>query len=196
MEKAVKALFDSIQVAIGELYGELVEVDDTLKHKRDTKARSLLLQHIQKLEDLGKVIDDLRQELEQFLSKLDIERKTSPVDENEKPTIPKTPKGKKTPAEEYILPILVALEYHGGRAASSIVVKEVGKLMDNVLNEIDLQPLKSKPHEVRWKNTARWTRNLMVHQLGYLKPDSPHGIWEISDQGCRYLHERGGQNKS
>jgi len=37
-----------------------------------------------------------------------------------------------------------------------------------------------------YKNTTRWCRNSLKEE-GLLKSNSPHGIWEISYEGRKYL---------
>ena len=69
----------------------------------------------------------------------------------------------------------------------SEILDRVGEIMKDKLNEIDKTRLKSSPHPIRWMNAAQWARNTLVHELGYMKKESPHGIWEISKRGIDYL---------
>ena len=89
----------------------------------------------------------------------------------------------RTPENAFRRPILEALIEMGSSGAVSEVLDRVGEKMKDILNEYDHQPLPSPPHGVRWRNTAQWCRNMMVHQEGLMKTDSPTGIWEISSQG-------------
>jgi len=59
-----------------------------------------------------------------------------------------------------------------------------GKLVEKQLTPNDW--LKNKSGVVRWKNRVAWRRFRLV-QMGLLKPNSPRGIWEISDRGRRAL---------
>ena len=59
------------------------------------------------------------------------------------------------------------------------------------LNEYDYAPINSNPNEPRWRNTAQWCRNIMAHRSGYLRADSPQGVWEISERGREYLRQLG-----
>jgi hypothetical protein len=62
--------------------------------------------------------------------------------------------------------------------------------MSNVLEEVFKKvkdKLTPKDHEklpsgigIRWKNKAQWERQRLKTQ-GYLKKDSPHGTWEITN---------------
>jgi hypothetical protein len=38
----------------------------------------------------------------------------------------------------------------------------------------------------RWRNAAQWARQSMIYD-GYLKSDSPRGVWEVSDKGRKFL---------
>lgn len=66
------------------------------------------------------------------------------------------------------------------------VIDRVGQLMKEVLKEVDYQPPPSQPKNLRWRNAAQWARQKMLNE-GLLKNDSPHGVWEISEAGRRYI---------
>lgn len=190
MEKTGKQLLESIQAGISALVGELDRIDDELKKKRDTKTRSLLLNHVAKLDELELRFSELAHDIEPFISEAKTKTKQDSSHENagtRSGTYQKTPRGEKTPQHEYIIPILLVLQKHGGRADCQVVIEQVGTLMEHRFSDVDKQALESEPHEIRWRNTVRWTRNEMVQNLGLLKRDSPHGIWEITDDGRRYL---------
>lgn len=95
-------------------------------------------------------------------------------------------KGLRTPEEEFRKPILEALVEVGGSAPMSVVLETVGQKMSHLLKPHDYNPLSSDPHSIRWQNTAQWCRYTLV-QEGLMKKDSPHGIWEITDQGREWL---------
>ncbi len=97
-------------------------------------------------------------------------------------------RGLRTPEDAFRLPILEALVELGGSAHSQEVLDRLEKKITRVLNEYDYQPLPSNPRSSRWRNTAQWCRNTLVRE-GLMKGDSPHGIWEISDQGRKWLKE-------
>ena len=97
-------------------------------------------------------------------------------------------RGIRTPEEAFRRPILEALVELGGRAPINEVLKRVETKMNSILNVYDLQPLPSNPTIIRWQNTARWCRSTMVRE-GFLKNDSPRGIWEISERGREALQK-------
>jgi len=88
--------------------------------------------------------------------------------------------------------ILESIIELGGKAKAKDVLNLVYKKMKNVLNSYDYEPLQSNPKEQRWKNAARWTRDILVNE-GLLAKDSPRGIWEITDKG-RKLYEENKQS--
>ena len=97
-------------------------------------------------------------------------------------------RGLRTPEEAFRIPILESLVELGGQAQAAKVLELVEQKMKNVLNAFDYKPLPSDPGTIRWRNTAQWCRLTLVRE-GLLKPDSPQGIWEISDAGRKYLED-------
>ena len=97
--------------------------------------------------------------------------------------------GLRTPEDSFRRPILEVLVELGGSAPSGQILDKVEKRMLHELNEYDRQGLTSNPSSVRWRNCAQWCRNTLVHQDGYLKVDSPYGVWEIPDRGRAHLQE-------
>lgn len=101
------------------------------------------------------------------------------------------PKGTKTPAEAFRVPILRALSEMGGSAQIGRVLDRVEQMMLGLLRPVDREGLPSDPQQPRWRNTAQWERLAMVKD-GLLRSDSPRGVWEITDAGRRFLSEAGG----
>ena len=99
------------------------------------------------------------------------------------------PQGSKTPQKDYERPILETLVEMGGLGRMRDVLARVERKMQNDLNAFDREPIPSNKNEPRWRNTAQWCRNRMVHEHGYLRSDSPHGTWEITESGRTYLQE-------
>ncbi len=77
--------------------------------------------------------------------------------------------------------ILKALAQLGGRARVEEVLERVERMVKPFLSPVDLEPVPSGT-EPRWRNRARWERFKMV-QEGLLRPDSPRGIWELTELG-------------
>lgn len=99
-------------------------------------------------------------------------------------------KGTRTPDKAFRVPILKVLAQMGGAGKVGDILDRLGKAMKPILKDVDYQPLASDPNNLRWRNTAQWARNSMVKD-GLLKPDSPRGVWEVSDTGKSYLKTHG-----
>ena len=95
-------------------------------------------------------------------------------------------RGMRTPEQEFRVPLLKVLMDKGGSASMREVLDELEKRMQGILKDVDYNPLPSDPDTIRWRNTAQWSRQAMVNE-GLLKKNSPRGIWEISDEGRKYL---------
>ena len=95
-------------------------------------------------------------------------------------------KGLRTPESAFFRPILQALSDLGGAAKRSDVFTLLEPSMRDVLQPIDYQTLSSEAEQVRWQNSAQWARNLMVKE-GLLQPNSPVGIWEMTEKGRAFL---------
>lgn len=96
------------------------------------------------------------------------------------------PRGQRTPEEAYRLPLLRALVAMGGEGRMQMVLDRVYQEMKSHLKPADLKPLPSDAKTPRWRNSAQWARQSMVDE-GFLRNDSPRGIWAISEKGRRYL---------
>lgn len=59
--------------------------------------------------------------------------------------------------------------------------------MKDILTPYDYEYLKSG-RSIRWENRAQWARLDLVHK-GLLKKGSQHGIWELSENGYKYVLE-------
>lgn len=90
-----------------------------------------------------------------------------------------------TPVHAYWPAILESLVEFGGRAQREKVVERVGEKLESHLTLADRQLLPSGL-DVRWKNRVAWQRLNMVNQ-GLLKRNSPRGVWEITDDGRKWL---------
>jgi len=103
------------------------------------------------------------------------------IHEAKKEVARRAKRGEITPLADYTLPILEALIEMGGSGRVQNVLDRVFTKMKNRLKPKDLEKLPSGTF-IRWKNKAQWQR-LILKDQGYLKRDSPRGIWEITDEG-------------
>lgn len=102
------------------------------------------------------------------------------------------PRGLRTPEDAFRRPILETLVELGGSAPTGEVLSRVEQKMKDVLSEYDREPLPSDPWAGRWRKTAQWCRYTLVRE-GLMKGDSPYGIWEISEQGYKWLTKEANQ---
>ena len=144
------------------------------------KAREALDQ-VEKIKDLEKAIKVLEEQWKLVIS----ENKSSSAHKAKEKLDQRTSRGRKTHKDLYRIPILQVLDKMGGRGHSAKVIDLVGELMASTLNDYDCQELKSGA-DIRWRKTAAWVRFDLV-QDGYVKANSPRGIWEISEEGRNYL---------
>ena len=103
-----------------------------------------------------------------------------------KQAIERLKRGLRTPEDSFRVPILLAIVDLGGSAAMGDVLDKVELMMKTKLNAYDCQPLSSEPAQMRWRNTAQWSRNSMIKE-GLMSADSPRGIWEITQEGRKWI---------
>lgn len=101
---------------------------------------------------------------------------------------PRAARGSLLPEREYEEPLLRALVAHGGSAAASELIEDVGAALDGRLTDADRELLDSGL--MRWKNRVQFVRLKLV-QAGQVKKDSPRGVWEITRAGRDRLESVG-----
>ena len=62
------------------------------------------------------------------------------------------------------------------------VLEIVEQKMRHLFTSVDYEK-QSSGADLRWRNTAQWARNTLVHKKGLLKKNSGHGVWELTDEG-------------
>jgi hypothetical protein len=92
-----------------------------------------------------------------------------------------------TPQKEYRIPILEALLEKEGKATQDEVFGIIYQRMREDFNHLDLETL-SDGYTRRWQKNAAWQRYSMV-KIGLLKSGSARGIWEITDEGRKFLKD-------
>lgn len=95
-------------------------------------------------------------------------------------------KGERTGEDAFYMSILIVLDELGGRAHCQKVFKKLEQLIGDQFTEKDWETMPSDDKEIRWINTARWTRQRLVND-GLLANNSPRGIWEITPAGREAL---------
>jgi hypothetical protein len=88
-------------------------------------------------------------------------------------------KGERTPTEAFYEPLLQALAAAGGQLPAVEAIDNVGRIMEDRLNEVDRARLPSG--EVRWRNSVRWARQRLEEQ-GKLDGKASYGVWKITQR--------------
>lgn len=167
---ALEICLEEVEVAIDEFSSKVGEV--FAESDRETLER--LLRRKFEMENFREAVKDLQKRWARMWNGRGKKRKKK-----------KLPRGLRTPQEQFVRPLLEALEELGGTARAAEVIDLVGKKMEKELNEHDREKL-SSTGQPRWRNTVQWCRLDLVRE-GLLSPDSPHGIWEITEKGKAYL---------
>ncbi|MGB9683197.1 MAG: winged helix-turn-helix domain-containing protein [bacterium] len=200
----------------GEIMDEIREYLENYKNK-DSERESTVVEDAKSedsiYDEFEKIISDINKEIQTFISKKDYtraERFISVVKRLEKlkDKVLKTSSikhmstkaqnnrgyvGEKsshrliTPQEEYYIPILEALYELGGKGKVQEVIQRVGLKMKDILTSRDYEYLPSG-RTIRWENRTQWARLDLVNK-GLLKKDSPRGIWELSEEGYKYIEK-------
>lgn len=178
----VNTAFEILLEEIEEVFNILSKEGEEAFKNRDFDKARILIENGEKLKFFRERVKVLQSEWQtMFEGTIKGKIKTRKIRERLK-------KGLRTPEKEFVQPILEALLELGGKADMQKVLKRVYISMKNILNEYDMEPLPSNPKQKRWENTAQWARVTMVNE-GFLKSDSPRGIWEITEKGRKYLEE-------
>jgi len=179
------------------ILGGSSKVKELLKimHDKNISADSLLA-YLRSIEyKVPSPLEGKIEDLERRISMLEGKPAPRRVPAHARPEVEVTGRAKTgeiMPQAEYTLPILEALIEMGGKGRMRNVLDRVLDKIKDQLKPKDFGKLPSGTG-VRWKNRAQWERQRLKSQ-GYLKKDSPHGIWEITDEG-RKLYERLKQRK-
>jgi len=93
-----------------------------------------------------------------------------------------------TPVQAYWKPILQSLVEMGGRGRREKVMDAVGQKMSGVLTPADYGTL-SDSNVIRWRNRVAWQASNM-RARGFIKKSSTRGLWEITDEGRKWLDDK------
>lgn len=97
----------------------------------------------------------------------------------------RAPKGSRLHEREYRLPLLEVLAEHDGSATLREATDAMEEKLRDKLSPIDWEKNPSG-RGIRWRNRVQWVRARLVSD-GLLKPDSPRGVWELTDAGWNEL---------
>jgi hypothetical protein len=97
----------------------------------------------------------------------------------------RAPKGSLLDERAYWQPILRVLDQApNGAAPAREVIAAVGEVVDDQLTPLDRETLEDGG--LRWQTRVQFAR-LRMKDAGLIAPDSPRGIWQITDEGRRAL---------
>jgi restriction system protein len=96
-------------------------------------------------------------------------------------------RGIRTPQSTYYRPLLEALIELGGKAEPKAVLPQVYTKVKHLLTDYDHEQLPSDPRKIRWRTATRFASHEL--RVQGLLTNSPHGIWEISAAGRRFVAE-------
>ncbi len=181
-----KAIQETLEVLIKEIEKIMNSINEDIKkalENLDYINLEILSKNANTLKEFLEEIKKIQKEWNKIHSKLSTQKGFI---KKHKFTKERLKRGLRTPEKAYIKPILESLVQLGGKGKVEEILKLVKDKMDSILNKYDWEPLPSIPKVPRWKNTAQWTRNSLVKE-GYLSPNSPQGIWEITDKGVELL---------
>ena len=92
----------------------------------------------------------------------------------------------KLPQKEFRQPLLEAIYEMGGSARTEDLRSVMEQRMKPRLLPGDLVQVSSG--DERWWNAICWERNDLVKE-GYLRDNSPRGVWELSDIGLKFAEK-------
>lgn len=88
------------------------------------------------------------------------------------------------PDKEFRRPLLEALYQMGGKARRQALRPVLEKRIASRLQPGDYELVSTG--DPRWWSAASWTRNKLKDE-GFLRDDSPRGLWELSEKGFRQV---------
>ena len=74
--------------------------------------------------------------------------------------------------------IVQVLEASGGRGTRANVLQRMAIVMNDEFTAEDLEPVRTRPHEVKWQNRASYERASMIREGLLERRDD--GIWALT----------------
>ncbi len=179
---------EEVAAAFGLLIEELNKAEEEARNQGAEALKSRDDARLERLAEYAKQIADFRKKVEGLAKewkKLGRGRSAGKSSQSAH-SRQRLPRMARTPEQEFRRPILEELVALGGSAPAGKVLDGVYKRMRNVLKPADKETLPSSPTTPRWRNTAQWARNSLVTE-GLMSSTSPHGVWEITEQGRKWL---------
>ena len=89
---------------------------------------------------------------------------------------------------DFFGPVCDAIYAFGGSARRCEVLAYIEQLGLVLFSDIEYEPL-PKSGAVRWEITASFARKRLI-EYGFLRCDSAHGSWELTDEGWAFSELR------
>jgi restriction system protein len=187
----VNAAFDMLMEEMTREVGVVKNAGHSAIDADDFDEATRLAARAKAMDEFRGKADALRAEWNAAAVVLPVKPLRVPAKGQQNPSGKRMAAGLLTPFEAYYNPILRSLVQVGGCARCSTILDMVEKSMKDELNEYDYMRRPKRPDSIQWNYRCQWARSNLMGQ-GYIKRDSPRGIWEISDAGREYLAKNGG----
>ena len=175
----------ALDILLEEIEAEIEffnEVGKAAFEKRDYDRVREAVAHADSITAFREKIVTIQSEWDTLAAKFHVEKEEEEKVGTSRRNLGRLRRGLRTPESAFRIPILKALVEVGGSGKSTEVLARVEPMIKNVLKKVDYQPLASDPDNLRWRNTAQWSRNILVKE-GLLKEVERRGVWEITDKG-------------
>lgn len=184
MHPRIEQAFESFLAELNEI---LAEAQETIKRKVDEGCFDDITELSRQAKQVQQIIEEVKVLRGQWGTFQPMTVPPSSTTHSRHKKTKRASVGETTPQSGYIRPLLQALVDLGGRAPVDKVLDRVYELVRHQLKPKDLEKVPSG-EDLRWRNATMWMR-YKLKQQGYIKPDSPKGIWEITDAGREYLKQ-------
>ena len=184
---------DNVISAFDELLAALEEHRDTISHQIAKHAAAQQFDKVVALGTCGNTVDEMRNQIAKLREQWQTTINDRQAPQKRPAATPKfsvPERGIRTPQSTYYRPILEALIELGGRAEPKEVLPRVYNKLKHILTAHDREQLPSNPRKIRWKTATRFASHEL--RVEGLLNNSPYGIWEISEDGRRFIEETNG----
>lgn len=172
---------------LAELYEILAEAQEMIKRKAEEGCFSEIAELSRQAEQVQRLVEETKMLRERWDTLQPMAISPSPTTRSRRKRTKRASAGEITPQAGYIRPLLQALVDLGGGAPMGKVLDRVYELVKHRLKPKDLETVPSGG-DLRWRIATMWMRYNLKRQ-GYIKSNSPKGIWEITDAGRAYLQQ-------
>ena len=171
---SLKIQLREISYAVNSLEKQGVPVPEAL---RGEKIRLSVI--LTTFEKNNLLVNDFAKEMRLFLDDIDSRFSFDTDDQGGNTPKKRRSRSPKTQPDTLRNLIITGLQKYGGSASKANIVEYVGTQLEGKLLPKDLE-WREATNEYTWQNNVGWERNRMI-QDGIMKSDTPHGIWELTE---------------